>query len=101
MGVYLPNMEMPTRCGDCKMYVEDVYCCNLLGREIENPWADDGVELDCPLVPVPEHGDLIDRKQLIKSDHQHYEYMSDEFYVTVRDIENAPTIIQASKEAVG
>ena len=27
-----------------------------------------------------------------------YEYMSDEFYVTVRDIENAPTIIPADKE---
>ena len=26
-------------------------------------------------VPVPPHGDLIDRKQLIKPDHQHYEYM--------------------------
>ncbi len=59
-------MEVPTRCCDCKMYVEDIYYCPLLGREIENPWADDGVELDCPLIPVPPHGRLIDADAFIK-----------------------------------
>lgn len=35
---------------------------------------------------------LIDADEITKNDHQHYEYMSDTFYVTVADIEAAPTI---------
>lgn len=35
---------------------------------------------------------LIDANEILKEDHQHYDYWSDEFYVTVRDIENAPTV---------
>ena len=60
MSILIKGMEMPTTCAKCKMYVEDIYCCHLLHREIENPWADDGVELDCPLVEIPPHGRLID-----------------------------------------
>lgn len=35
---------------------------------------------------------LIDANEILKSEHQHYNYMSDEYYVFVRDIENAPTV---------
>lgn len=35
---------------------------------------------------------LIDANEILKSEHQHYDYMSDEYYVHVRDIENAPTV---------
>ena len=35
---------------------------------------------------------LIDANEILKSEHQHYDYMSDEYYVLVRDIENAPTV---------
>ncbi len=35
---------------------------------------------------------LIDANEILKSEHQHYDYMADEYYVTVRDIENAPTV---------
>lgn len=47
-------------------------------------------------VPTP-HGRLKDADELIKHDHQHYEHLSDEFYITVRDIENAPTVIEAEE----
>ena len=86
-GIYIPGMEMPTRCCDCKLYVEDIYFCQLLKRDIENPWADDGVELDCPLIPVPDHGRLIDAEELPW-------YLKD-----VTEIVDAPTIIPADKEA--
>lgn len=66
MSVLIKGLEMPTLCADCKMYVEDTYCCQLLQRELENPWADDGVELDCPLVPVQPHGRLIDADEFLK-----------------------------------
>lgn len=35
---------------------------------------------------------LIDASEILKSEHQHYDYMADEYYVLVRDIENAPTV---------
>lgn len=35
---------------------------------------------------------LIDANEILKSEHQHYDYRSDEYYVHVRDIENAPTV---------
>lgn len=35
---------------------------------------------------------LIDANEILKSEHQHYDYMADEYYVRVRDIENAPTV---------
>ena len=35
---------------------------------------------------------LIDANEILKSEHQRYDYMSDEYYVLVRDIENAPTV---------
>ena len=83
MGIYIPGMEMPKEGTFIAIYKRgDVF------------YIVQGVNR-CPLIPVSPHGDLIDCKQLTKSDHQHYEHMSDEFYVTVRDIENAPTIIPA------
>lgn len=35
---------------------------------------------------------LIDANEILKSKHQHCAPMADEYYVTVRDIENAPTV---------
>lgn len=35
---------------------------------------------------------LIDANEILKSEHQHYDYMADEYYVLVRDIELAPTL---------
>lgn len=105
MGVYIPGMEMPTRCCDCKMYVEDIYCCHLLHREIENPWADDGVESDCPLIPVPPHGDLIDRAELWVEINKICD-RRDAGIITDLDclqqilsaVRHAPTIIEAEEE---
>ena len=41
----------------------------------------------------------IDADEILKSEHQHYDYMADEYYVLVRDIENAPTIDTEPKQA--
>lgn len=35
---------------------------------------------------------LIDANEILKSEHQHYDYTADEYYVLVRDIENAPIV---------
>lgn len=52
MGVYIRGMKMPITCDDCFLPLQ--YC----------PYAmkPDGV---CPLVSVPEHGDLISREWLV------------------------------------
>lgn len=41
---------------------------------------------------------LIDADELLKDEHQHYEYLSDEYYILVRDIESAPTVEPEQKK---
>ena len=40
---------------------------------------------------------LIDADELLKDSHQHYNYLAAEWYVRVRDIEDAPTIEERKK----
>ena len=49
----------------------------------------------CPLIALPEHGDLIERDKLI--DCAKHSYSIGYHYVTVNDIREAPTILEASK----
>ena len=96
MGVYIKGMEMPTCCSLCPCFNDEYYYCQAadmdLGRipvESRRP--------NCPLIEVPPHGRLVDADALLVDDHQHYNYIADEFYVEVRTIENAPTVIEASE----
>ena len=72
MGVYIKGMEMPKCCAECKAegHYEDYY-----GDEYGffcpfgyKAYTSETRELkrldDCPLVPVPPHGDLIERDAL-------------------------------------
>lgn len=73
MGVYIRGMEMPKNCIKCKLCVS--YKCVLTG---EIRWSDefdyDSKRFeDCPLVPVPPHGRLIDADALITKDNKDYE----------------------------
>ena len=101
-GVYIKGMQMPECCAYCVcLEVEDDIRCRISGKIVGGTIdfnCFDPRPSDCPLIPVPYHGRLIDGDEIIKEDHQHYEYFSDTFYVTVRDIELAPTIIPADKE---
>ena len=53
-GVYI-DMEMPTSCADCRFY--GGYC---YAKGDENKYS----KLPCPLIPVPDHGRLIDKDAL-------------------------------------
>ena len=64
MGVYIKGMEMPTSCGCCP--IGDALCCPLMPG-VPALWEEYDVALrtnrrheNCPLVPVPPHGRLID-----------------------------------------
>ena len=59
MGVYIPNMKMPEHCGECRFAVDG--WCYAYGKPNIDALANDGRTNFCPLVPVPPHGDLIDR----------------------------------------
>ena len=56
MSVLIKGMEMPSKCGECFLRVEE--CKQRIYMEKRPP--------HCPLVEVPPHGDLIDRDALIK-----------------------------------
>ena len=47
-GIYIKGMKMPTRCAECFMYQ-----CGATSMD------------DCPLIPVPDHGRLIDADALM------------------------------------
>lgn len=86
MGIYLPNMEMPTSCEDCPLG-DSLHCQVLpsvpaLWAEYTNAIREKRLHSDCPLVPVPPHGDLIDRDA--------YEYSGDLMF--------EPVIIPAEEE---
>ena len=68
MSVYIKGMEMPTCCAECRFLDEsgDYPWCiitdeqrgyNFRIRELRMP--------HCPLVPVPDHGRLIDADKLM------------------------------------
>ena len=64
MGVYIKGMEMPTRCYTCPCADLEFLDCNLMpGTRIEQHKRLD----DCPLVPVPPNGRLIDADANIAS----------------------------------
>ncbi len=86
MGVYIKGMEMPTSEEKCKFIQPAPFrapFCVING-------VCHGID-DCPLVPVPSHGDLIDRDACI-------DYIRDNDQHAWEALAYAPTIIPASKE---
>jgi len=63
MGIYLPNMEMPTNCLSCPLQGGTADC--RLTQKTYN-WGLTEHPSDCPLVPVPKHGRLGDLDRLAK-----------------------------------
>lgn len=107
MSILIKGMEMPKRCEDCPCMceVDTVYqtaCgCKLTMkiREIDNDTRPDW----CPLVPVPDHGRLIDADELYKRAKIRGERFNGRFdetdnVINALYIENFPTVIPADKE---
>lgn len=71
MSVYIPGMEMPRGCASCKISRRNgkKMICPFIWKcewDIHDPMSADHRLDGCPLVPVPNHGDLIDRDKLEK-----------------------------------
>lgn len=105
MGIYLPNMEMPKNCEACELAKHfDGY------QENDCPFNAFSY-YDCPLIPVPPHGRLIDANALrAKMYHEAFETDTPMQkwdsgcwirYKMFEDMEeSAPTVIPASEEEV-
>lgn len=85
-GIYIKGMEMPKSCDEC-CCMNPYYGCAFIG-------AVGGVygkrSKDCPLISVPDHGNLIDRDMVLKK-----AWDVETFVDAVRF---APTIIPADKD---
>ena len=86
-GVYIKGMEMPKNCAECPVNMN--ICHRGYEYLLEHTELYDRRADDCPLIPVPDHGRLIDADALvmdngIKEIPEYYEVVCD-----------APTIIPA------
>lgn len=86
-GVYIKGMEMPKHWRDCMFSNGAAQCC-LLNME------SCGNGIPCPLIPVPDHGRLIEAERLKVVFHRNV--VSGDAFDQLIDI--APTIIPADKE---
>ena len=81
MSVYIKGFPLPNNCGACPLRLawcrERIYMVTRPER--------------CPLVPIPEHGRLIDADALMEN----AQYKGTHDIVNAWDIANAPTIIPA------
>ena len=111
MGVYIKGLEMPKSCYYCPFTVlkngRRAYCpfCH---AEYSNPSNEpDGRLANCPLIPIPPHGRLIDADALTKMcqemqriewNNKAYPYSWAYAYESFEGgIDNAPTIIPAEE----
>ncbi len=117
MSVIIKGMEMPTSCdGSCPLYDREFLRCNI--TYTEPWWGHDGepievpipIPSDCPLVPVPPHGRLIDADALMETFRERKRpTLSDgedgskervrylDFISTLQAIKDAPTIIETEE----
>lgn len=101
-GIYLPGeLLVPENCRDCILcaYVPDGdidwhYECAYLGDKIPKWQAHKEKLEDCPIIPVPDHGRLIDadalRQDWLENGENEYVYDTN---AVLDSIDYAPTVI--------
>lgn len=104
MSVYIPGMEMPKGCAFCKISRRNgkKMICPFIWKcegDIHDPMSADHRLDDCPLIPVPEHGRLIDadeacRRFPVDADPRNG-------YMLYKLNNELPTILPADKEGEG
>ena len=114
MSVLFRGMEMPTRCEDCPLENcdEDYYGdefnhrCSLIYKGYTHNNRYEKRRDDCPLVPVPPHGRLIDADALMQiiKDHDYLltaHFNSQDygmFTIGIQQaVDEAPTVIPAEE----
>ena len=92
MSILISGMEMPTSCASC-----DIACRHYLDFGVDGLLSKicrtESRRPDCPLVPVPSHGRLIDADALMVN----AQYKGKYDILTAYDVVSAPTIIPAEE----
>ena len=107
MAVYIPYIKIPEKCSKCrntglKFAIDELGLKCPEQKEIFGPTEADikGIRRpDCPLVPVPPHGRLIDADAL-DADLERQDMHTGEWDAvgfSIEEIENAPTVIEAEE----
>ena len=98
MSVLIRGMEMPKSCYVCPFCDYVSARCDAVKRNPYTPESRYEKRADfCPLVPVPPHGDLIDRDALSKNITVEWFCGNKRMNVPWRAVENAPTVIEAEE----
>lgn len=105
MSVLIKGMKMPKHCWQCHFH-DEADVCEMLGLSCMRVWGEEKTLPDCPLIEVPDHGDLIDRDELMMKMWGASAYASNQRScnvraVFVRDIEVAPVVIPAERSEDG
>jgi hypothetical protein len=99
MSIYIPGISMPKSCWDCELgsaqQLDDRPCPFYLMGYLDQEKFSDKIADGCPLVPVPDHGRLIDADALMKKGMPMS--WSVQKWVQETDIACAPTIIPAEE----
>jgi len=94
-GIYIKGMEIPESCLDCKVHYvwgSGRPQCLINGEFIDDPNAYKQKRLEeCPFIPVPDHGDLIDRDSAV------HDLAFDYAYAAADLVKELPAIIPADK----
>lgn len=103
-GIYIPGMEMPTNCFDCPCVEAEFMEC-AAKEHLSLPKDEYGAALGevpnwCPLIPVPEHGRLIDADEFIRQLSDGSVSGAIQIGISYR-MSKMPTIIPADKEGEG
>lgn len=100
MGIYLPNMEMPTSC-PCELLGigYDLYCSFAGGiparvKEYYECCQNGTRPSWCPLVLVPPHGRCIDADKLVRENYGQYGAID---ALALEAIKAAPTILESEE----
>jgi hypothetical protein len=112
MSKLIVEMDMPTVCDECHMMYDGIVCVatgtevypNRQARILKNGRVFDPCENrldDCPIVGVlpDEHGDLIDRDELLKECYPDDEF--DSYVIYADDIHKAKAVIAAERKDNG
>lgn len=106
MSILIKGMEMPTSCDDCPLAGD--FKCNLmpsipaLCKEYDIAVQNGKCLNNCPLVEIPPHGRLIDADVLMENEEtisfkDEWHMTVTEAFVSVKNIADAPTIIEAEE----
>ena len=104
-GIYIPMKPMPKCCGECSFCIEcgGYHYCTAAEFTLMPKEYLDTKHAYCPLIPVPDHGRLIDADALAEEHRvRAHQGMIENSYsvhtIAKAWVDEAPTIIPADKE---